>query len=65
MWKPIILHYLELYTLPYLGWLTASLVSESQERDSIVVQEFQLHEIILIATMPVPNFVSENNDNVL
>ena len=42
--------------MPYLGRLNAYLIFESQERDNIIVQAWQLHGIILITTMPGTNF---------
>ena len=57
--QPRIWKYLQLYTLPYLVWLTPSFIFESQEIDNIVVQEWKLHGIILIETMPGTNFGSE------
>ena len=59
MWQPIIWEHLQLYNIPYLGWLTDYLVFEHQERDNTVVQACQLHRILLIATMPGPDFGSE------
>ena len=56
MWQPIVWEYLKLYTLPYLGWLNNYLVFESQNRDNIVGQAWQLNIILPIATMPGPNF---------
>ena len=48
LWEPSILEYLQLYTLPYLAWLNASLIFDSQERYNTVFQAWQLHEIIII-----------------
>ena len=56
LWQPRIWDYLQLYTLQYLGWLTASSIFKSQERDNIFVQAWKLHGILLITTMRVPNF---------
>ena len=58
MWQPRILEYLQLYTILYLGWLTASLVFKSQERDDIVVQVWKLHGILPTEKIPGPNFLS-------
>ena len=58
-WEPIIRDYLKLNTLPYLGWLNSSLIIESQVRYNIVVQAWQMHGIILIVTIPGPNFGSD------
>ena len=39
--------------------ITASLIFEYQEIDNIVVQEWKLHGIPPITTIPVPNFGSD------
>ena len=49
---------MQLYTLTYLGWLSASVISESQETDNIVVQVFQMNGIILISKIPGPTLWS-------
>ena len=56
MWQPIIWEYFQLWTQLDLGWLTASLIFKSQERDNIVVQACQRNEIIKTVTMPGTNF---------
>ena len=50
---------MQLYILPYLCLINASLVFESQVRDNIIVQSWQLHGIIPMETMPGPNFGSD------
>ena len=47
------------YSTIYIGWLTASLIFESQVRDDIVVQAWQLYGIILNKTTPEPTFGSD------
>ena len=59
MWQLRTWEYLQLLTWPYLGSLSASLIFASQEKDNIVVQAWKLHGILIIATMPGPNFGSE------
>ena len=45
--------------MTYIGILNSYLIVESQERDNIVVQFWELHGIILIEKMPGPNFGSD------
>ena len=52
----IILEYLQLCALPYLAWIIAFLIFESQEIENIVVQSWQLNGILLISIMFGPNF---------
>ena len=59
LWQPRIWECLQSYTLPYLGWLTASFIFESQQRDNIVVQAWKINYIILISSMPGYNFRSD------
>ena len=48
--QPIIWQYLQVYTLPYIGWINASSIFKYQERDNIVLQTWQLRGILLIVT---------------
>ena len=50
---------MKLYILPYIISLNDSIIVEYQGRDNIVVKSWILNEILLIATMPRPNFGSD------
>ena len=56
--QPIIWEYLQVYTLPYLGWLNSYFGFEYHGRDNIVVWACKILGILLIAKMRRHHYVS-------